>query len=661
MVYKHRRLSSSRSIRILTLDPSPVFTDPLEVSLTEVALDKISSQVSPYEALSYVWGAPKGDRPLQCDGESLLVTANCESALRNLRLAESTRTLWVDAICIDQDDGKESVRERNAQVAMMGKVYRKATRTICWLGEGTNFTDEVIAHLQRIGSCPSKRGFKKLLQFDGESLLGWESEQLLRILEKLRQTGSLDVGSTCLDHIFSHPWHSRIWTVQEVAHSRDCQMMCGKAILPWDTYAAAAKFLIFEQYIDELDMQAFKSYVSIDVRNILRNYIIGMPNSRTNNSDNESDRKRDFLTSCLTQVRHLQARNPKDKIYGLYAAFSALGVPFQLPDYAKPLVQVYEEATVSMIMHSGTLQVLGYASSNDRNKSLPSWVPDWQDENVKLVTPSFSTSESSCVANAELQVLTPAAGQLHIRGKIVGTVTARSESDFSTLEFPSGVHPGGLSILTEETYDSIKELDALRLLIHRVKLFREWKRLVEKISSPIDEEDPLDIFYGILNFDHESSSHELFDIWLDVLAYPDTTRDISVGERLAEKWRTADVSNASNWSDEIRNCAIIAAYIIQVTELPDLMVDLSGNMGDRAFILIRDYGLNTDVPGTAFHTVRTNDTIVLLEGLDYPIVLRAQKGLWQFIGPAFVMRILDREAWSDEDGVVHESEDFVIV
>jgi hypothetical protein len=167
--YKHRRLKSPRSIRVLTLAPSPATAALLEVSLTEIPLDATSSRRLSYEALSYVWGAPKGDRPLICDGEQLLVTPNCESALRHLRDGSVARTLWVDSICIDQGDSDESVRERNAQVALMGEVYHQATRTFCWLGEGNEYTTQVFTHLEKIGQCPSKRGLKKLLKFDGKS------------------------------------------------------------------------------------------------------------------------------------------------------------------------------------------------------------------------------------------------------------------------------------------------------------------------------------------------------------------------------------------------------------------------------------------------------------------------------------------------------------
>lgn len=165
--FQHRRLSSPRSVRLLTLLPSPSLTAALELLLTEVSLDRVSEQgKNGFEALSYVWGSPVGTVPVSCDGQQLLVTPNCDSALRHLRLPDHDRVLWVDAICIDQGRSAESVRERNTQVALMGEIYQKAARTLCWLGPGNDFTTELMAHLGRIGSCPSQRVLNKLLLFD---------------------------------------------------------------------------------------------------------------------------------------------------------------------------------------------------------------------------------------------------------------------------------------------------------------------------------------------------------------------------------------------------------------------------------------------------------------------------------------------------------------
>jgi len=167
--FHHHRLSSSRSIRLLALLPSLEFQSTLKVNLTEVALDNVSNDQNSYEALSYVWGSRSGTEPIRCDDKLLLVTPNCESALRHLRLKDTTRTLWVDSICIDQENTTLSIEERNAQVGLMGEIYKMAVRTLCWFGAGNAFTDELMAYLERIGTCPSQRGLMKFLQFDGMS------------------------------------------------------------------------------------------------------------------------------------------------------------------------------------------------------------------------------------------------------------------------------------------------------------------------------------------------------------------------------------------------------------------------------------------------------------------------------------------------------------
>ena len=135
--------------------------------------------------------------------------------------------------------------------------------------------------------------------------------------------GSLDDGSTCLEHILYHPWHSQ-------QHSRDCQVMYGQATLSWDLYNATAKFLIYEQFIDELDFQASKTYVGIHVRNILCNYILRTESYHSAHGKDTGESKNippdsDFSSGPgLDQVWPLQATNRTDKIYPcVYPAFPA--------------------------------------------------------------------------------------------------------------------------------------------------------------------------------------------------------------------------------------------------------------------------------------------------------------------------------------------------
>lgn len=127
--YKHTPLQSPGSIRLLELLPSSARDAPLTCKIREIRLKKARSQ---YEALSYVWGGKQGSEPILCDGQELLVTPNCRDALITLRRRYFKRTLWIDAICIDQTP--EGELERNHQVKVMGQVYNNASTVLIWLG-----------------------------------------------------------------------------------------------------------------------------------------------------------------------------------------------------------------------------------------------------------------------------------------------------------------------------------------------------------------------------------------------------------------------------------------------------------------------------------------------------------------------------------------------
>ena len=130
--HHHKPLGSPDSIRVLDLLPSLNSAALLRCNIREISLQ--ADEITAYEALSYVWGSPEGSQAIICDGQRLLVTPNCHDALRRLRYRFRKRTLWIDAICIDQQKSEISTKERLNQVERMGDVYEKASRVVIWLG-----------------------------------------------------------------------------------------------------------------------------------------------------------------------------------------------------------------------------------------------------------------------------------------------------------------------------------------------------------------------------------------------------------------------------------------------------------------------------------------------------------------------------------------------
>jgi hypothetical protein len=92
-------------IRLLKLLPLSSSSD-IKIQVVNVP----SSTRSAYEALSYVWGSPERTHRVTVKGLSgayLSISQNLMVALHRLRLPDEPRTLWVDAICINQDDIQE--------------------------------------------------------------------------------------------------------------------------------------------------------------------------------------------------------------------------------------------------------------------------------------------------------------------------------------------------------------------------------------------------------------------------------------------------------------------------------------------------------------------------------------------------------------------------
>jgi Heterokaryon incompatibility protein (HET) len=121
-------LSHPDEIRLLHLAAGNP-DDPLSGKLEHVRLAS-----SPYEALSYEWGHPERKHAITLqDGSVVHITQSLHDALRDIRQDYASgrpRTIWADAICINQND----LKERQQQVAMMGTIYRSAMRVITYIG-----------------------------------------------------------------------------------------------------------------------------------------------------------------------------------------------------------------------------------------------------------------------------------------------------------------------------------------------------------------------------------------------------------------------------------------------------------------------------------------------------------------------------------------------
>jgi hypothetical protein len=97
---------------------------------------------SRYEAVSYVWVRFVGTSDIEIRDVIYTVPTSAEDVLQAVRYKDSERLIWIDAICINQIDQTE----KQHQVAIIGRIYQEADRTVFWLGEADEHTELASGH-----------------------------------------------------------------------------------------------------------------------------------------------------------------------------------------------------------------------------------------------------------------------------------------------------------------------------------------------------------------------------------------------------------------------------------------------------------------------------------------------------------------------------------
>lgn len=215
--YSYWTLQERDWFRLLILQPSP---NP-DARITCSLLHRPFNESRPYEAVSYTWGDGPAEYPMFVDGGLFRVRRNLYCALRQLRLAHEPRTLWIDAICINQLD----IDERGHQVSQMGRIYSKAEEVVIWLGEADDNTDKAMDHIAEIMHAAN-------LASSASPSLDNSFRSWADILAAFLARPDSDVCLTALAVLFTRQWWTRVWTVQEVGMARRATVHCGWKNLP---------------------------------------------------------------------------------------------------------------------------------------------------------------------------------------------------------------------------------------------------------------------------------------------------------------------------------------------------------------------------------------------------------------------------------------------
>lgn len=596
-----------------------------------------------FEALSYCWGTDGQNYRIpihgpgdQIDGYVRLTKGLLESLFYITKFWEindpavprptkQEKHIWVDQLCINQmPDSNKADSEKAEQIAIMDQIYSKAERVLVWLACGLNY--EQLESLIRFAQSKNEVDLRAIMDDpDIETDLG----------EAVR-------------YIWSRPWFQRSWVTQETSVAKNFCFLVGLHSFSWGE-------LVFPFSVSATHSGTGNIYpdaVYIGKRISADSLWKKCSDSAGNSSKAEQGV---HLFRFMMHSRNFQAGDARDKVMAYYSLWKSLAPTFNPKNYSASASSVYTNMAAAITKHTECLDILG-AHQNDCHKttygydyktgvdemrvegdSLPSWVPNWDDEaqnrwcSTILRARSVETSEIEWDASR---------GRSH-RGGL-------PSSD------PSDLWTRGKVLCTVENLFPVIGEDDYRLA-----------KFQESLVSPIPEQTiPLQAAVSAVLFC--SSLTKKLD-YMEVGSVSDTINAL----RNAQRTRTETLSREwietplPAWMHAVQNLTGRRFVMLRLQSEPSSLMEESGRLEEQVKI-----GL---VPCSA----QEKDVIAILHGCRFPVVLRElpssgvsrekldsgrkkekEERYYEFVGDCYVHGIMFGEAVQWEE---HAADDIVLV
>jgi hypothetical protein len=281
--------------------------------------------------------------------------------------------MWIDAICINQDD----IRERGHQVQQMGDIYSQAERVLFWLGQSTEFTTIVIDSLTQLHQHTI--GFNWALS-DKRWAENWEKVQSHLKGECFSLQDRQRRG---LEDILGRPWFHRVWILQEVSEARAALVYCGMKSVSTRVFALAPLLI---GVTPDAHCQAV-----LDL----------MPGPARKSS--WWGQERDLYT-LLHKFSNAQAQDERDNIYALIGMCTDRGVGGALvADYEKSTVEVIKDTISDMCLEGNRFEGVLFSNISEFLSSLETL----HDKLLQLLLSSLQMSGVRILLRCQQKYLKP--------------------------------------------------------------------------------------------------------------------------------------------------------------------------------------------------------------------------------------------------------------
>ncbi|GFF57961.1 heterokaryon incompatibility protein 6, OR allele [Aspergillus lentulus] len=601
---------SKQEIRLLRLDGNE---DQLSGQLIHVCLkDKCPSFV----ALSYVWGHGFAPEPILLNGHDKIVTANLMAVLRyltkQLPRLPSRPYLWIDALCINQDDNEE----KGHQVGLMKDIYMSAHRVCSWLGESPRIF--LAFRLLRILIEESHSAGTNANAFYSMNWLSRHQELLIQ------------EGDTEPDHLIPNPhwkalrdlvdlpYWSRMWIFQEIVLSGKNRLTFFSSMAQLsekDLYQAIKALRSLADNIHQQEKPDFvyeHTWLYLKRLPLLANSLKNIQGPLVAKALLAKSQPAHRPALCILSAYGYEkgAKDPRDYYYSLLGAAQMTLQPDYSPgksvqDVCIDFVQSFIEAT------QGTDHVLSFLddavglSEMDCCINLPSWAPGYH---LSMMGRVRGMDHAADAAKGISGLSNPIGPKVHERSLFVSGV--QIDRVFSVDEVPS------LSFRRSGAMRAYLVNYAARHGVNYVNHIPLATALYATITQRL---------------------RGVSDSWaVNMLRHLQTT-PVQYDDSLSTTWAdvlACAIGAAGRGSSEDQDPAGAG---VPTRHLIEALVTSETVCTHRLFQTIDGY------IGLAPVSLVGDDVLCVLDGFIYPVILREGKACHYFVGPCFVLGLMEGE------------------
>jgi len=301
----------------------------------ECIMETFTHETSPdYEALSYAWGSKNDFRQIVVNDGALEISVNLWNFLdqvsrRNLARPGCSRKsdtyqpqyLWIDQICINQ----RTIAEKNHQVRRMAAIFQKARRVVVWLG---------------MPGARDQHALEILVSMKGSHAQQMDQDTIATALQLERKA---------FEAVFSQPFWSRLWVVQEILLARSALICYGRHIFRWE------ELYKYDTIHSVMSLAKATKYSSR--RDTMKWMVIGkLMDGRNPSRHRQSQRSKMDLAAALSSFNSMECEDARDKVYGLLSLIHKKDRV--TVDYSRPSALVFWDLVAILVRNaSGTMLV----------------------------------------------------------------------------------------------------------------------------------------------------------------------------------------------------------------------------------------------------------------------------------------------------------------